>query len=99
MRVWIEDGKHLIVEGEENFNNAGFVDTQRAIPARWVELVPAARIKHLEAELARKDELIREIAATLDDLKSYGFTCDVGPLEHCIQFNAIADKAKEALTK
>ena len=56
-----------------------------------------ARIQQLEAKLKREDEALMEISATLEDLKSYGFTCETGPLEHCIPFNAIAAKAREAL--
>jgi len=57
-----------------------------------------SRLQQLEAELKRNNELILEISDTLEDLKSYGFACADGPLEHCIPFNAIADKAREALT-
>ena len=56
MRVWIENETHLIIEGEENYNNAGFVDTQRATPARWVELVPVTQAIQWQKVAARKPE-------------------------------------------
>jgi len=91
MRVWLEDEKHLIVEGNDNFNNAGFVDTQRAIPARWVELIPVSRIlQQLEAELARKDEALREIQALANDYEE-------NPHGVWNRIKQIADKAREAL--
>jgi len=90
MRVWLEDGKHLIIEGEDNFNNAGFVDTQRAIPARWVELVPVSRIQQLEAELARKDEALREIIELTLNPGDDAISIYVALIE-------IADKAREGM--
>jgi len=90
MRGWVEDGKHLIIEGEDNFNNAGFVDTQRAIPARWVELVPVSRIQQLEAELARKDEALREIIELTLNPGDDAISIYVALIE-------IADKAREGM--
>ena len=79
MRVWLENGTHLIIEGEVNFNNAGFVDTQRAIPARWVELVP----------VTQADNQIQKLREALKPFANYA--CD----PPCGCHNCIAKAALE----
>jgi len=55
------------------------------------------RIQQLEAELKSKDKLLKEVSDTLEDLESYGFTCETGLLKNCIPFTEIISGIKKVL--